>query len=166
MFETLEPFSKEMAKDLLSVFPDWGGYFSIVSNGGENFFSFKIPQPLGAKGGPLEVASLEDEDIIVCYSGSHWHRFSVLGVEHEPEGAAEFVKKIISEELVIVSYLCFGDSLIPDGVFANSLVPAGKIPRANYEYYYATQMSVRSWLGTYDSDFSAPYIASKPTQSL
>ncbi|UXZ59928.1 hypothetical protein NUJ28_10300 [Burkholderia multivorans] len=58
MIELLEPFSRQMAGDLLSAFPTWRSYFSIVADAGENYFNVRVPSLAGSKGGPLEVLEL------------------------------------------------------------------------------------------------------------
>jgi len=163
MIELLEPFSRQMAGDLLSVFPNWRSHFSIVASAGENFFNVRVPSLAGSKGGPLEVSSLYNDEVTVFYATTHRHFFSVLGNADEAGGAVDFIRKILDEQVAVVSYICTGDSTIQDGVFSSVAVPADKIPRANYEYYYTRSMRVRSWRGTYDADFAAPYVRDKPT---
>ncbi|RQQ33572.1 hypothetical protein DF111_14565 [Burkholderia stagnalis] len=162
MIELLEPFSRQMAGDLLSVFPNWRSHFYIVASAGENFFNVQVPALAASKGGPLEVSSLYNGEVTVFYATTHRHFFSVLGNADEAGGAVDFIRKILDEQLAVVSYICTGDSTIRDGVFSSSAVPVDKIPRANYEYYYTTSMRVRSWKGTYDVDFAAPYVRDKP----
>ncbi|HDR9056539.1 TPA: hypothetical protein QDB02_004309 [Burkholderia vietnamiensis] len=162
MIDLLEPFSRQMAEDLLLVFPDWRSHFSIVASAGENFFKVLVPSLEGSDGGPLEVTSLYNEEVTVFYATTHRHFFSMLGNADEADGAVDFIRKILDEQLAVVSYICTGDSTIRDGVFSSSAVSVGKIPRANYEYYYTTSMRVRSWRGTYDADFAAPYVRDKP----
>ncbi|WP_261526565.1 hypothetical protein [Burkholderia multivorans] len=162
MIELLEPFSRQMAGDLLSAFPSWRSYFSIVADAGENYFNVRVPSLAGSKGGPLEVSSLYNDEVTVFYAATHRHFFSVLGNAEEAGGAVEFIRKILDEQLAVVSYICTGDSTIRDGVFSSVAVRADKIPRANYEYYYTTSMRVRSWKGTFDADFAAPYVRDKP----
>lgn len=38
MIETLELYSRQMAEDLFSVFPDWKPFLSVVAEDGINFF--------------------------------------------------------------------------------------------------------------------------------
>jgi hypothetical protein len=163
MIELLEPFSRQMAEDLLSVFPSWTSHLHIVASAGENYFNIRVPSLAAAKGGVLEVSSLYNDEVTVFYATTHRHFFTVLGNASEAGGAIEFLRKILDEQLAVVSYICTGDSTIRDGVFSSVAVPVDKIPRENYEYYYATSMRVRSWKGTYDADFSAPYVRDKPT---
>ncbi|MBR8332109.1 hypothetical protein KDW69_10670 [Burkholderia ambifaria] len=163
MIELLEPFSRQMAEDLLSVFPDWRSHLSIVANAGENYFNVRVPALAASKGGPLEVSSLYNGEVTVFYATTHRHFFSVLGNADEAAGAVEFIRKILDEQLAVVSYICTGDQTIRDGFFSSVAVPADKIPRANYEYYYTTSMRVRSWRGTFDADFAAPYVRDKPS---
>jgi len=165
LIELLEPFSRQMAGDLLSVFPSWRSHFSIIANAGENYFNVRLPSLAGSKGGPLEVSSLYNDEVTVFYASTHRHFFSVLGNAEEASGAVEFIRKILDEQLAVVSYICTGNSTIRDGFFSSVAVPADQIPRANYEYYYATSMRVRSWKGTFDVDFAAPYVRDKPTGS-
>lgn len=162
MTELLEPFSREMAGDLVTAFPNWRNHLSVVSNDGENYFKVQVPSPAGSKGGPLEVYSSDDQEVTVCYAGTHRHFFSVLGDVKEAEGAIEFIRKILDEQRVVVSYIWHGDATLRDGFVSSGSVPVDQIPRANYEYYYTTWMRVRSWKGTYDADFAAPYIKDKP----
>lgn len=163
MIELLEPFSRQMAGDLLSAFPSWRSHFSIVADAGENYFNVRVPSLAGSAGGPLEVSSLYNDEVTVFCAATHRHFFSVLGNAEEAGGAVEFIRKILDEQLAVVSYICTGDSTIRDGIFSSVAVPADKIPRANYEYYYTTSMRVRSWKGTFDADFAAPYVRDKPT---
>ena len=162
MIEALEPYSREMAADLLSEFPEWVSFLSVVTEDGLNFFRVEVPSLPGAKGGPLGITSLYNEEITVHFDSCHRHYASILPSAEEPTGAISFIQQLLSEELAVVSYLCSGDSLIKDGVFFGSAVPVAEIPNANYEYYYANALRVRSWRGTYDSDFPAPYVSSKP----
>ena len=104
-----------------------------------------------------------NQEVTVFYAMTHQHFFSVLGNADEADGAIDLIRKILDEQLAVVSYICIGDSTIRDGVFTSVAVPVSKIPRANYEYYYATSMRVRSWKGTYDADFAAPYVKEGPT---
>lgn len=163
MIELLEPFSRQMAEDILSVFPNWISHFSISADAGENYFKIQVPSPAASKGGPLEVSTLYNDEVTVFYATTHRHFFSALGNADQAGGAIAFIQKILDEHLAVVAYICTGDSTIRDGVFSSDVVPADKIPRANYEYYYTTSMRVRSWKGTYDADFAAPYVKEKPT---
>ncbi|WP_175719510.1 hypothetical protein [Burkholderia anthina] len=162
VIELLEPFSRQMAEDLLSVFPDWRSHFSVVARAGENYFDVRVPPLATSQGGPLEVSSLYNDEVTVFYATTHRHFFSALGNAVEPGGAIEFIQKILDERLAVVSYICTGDAIIRDGVFSSGPVPADRIPSANYEYYYATSMRVRSWRGTFDAEFAAPYVKDKP----
>lgn len=162
MLELLEPFSRQMAEDLFSAFPDWERHLTIVADDGENFFNVQVPAPEGSKGGPLEVSSLYNQEMTVFYGSIHQHFCSVLGNADEPGGAIAVIKKLLNEQLVVVSYICTGDANIKDGVFSSNLVPPSEIPDANYEYYYTTTMRVRSWRGTFDADIAAPYVSSRP----
>jgi hypothetical protein len=162
MIEALEPYSRQMAEELLSVFPEWERFLTVVTEDGLNFLSVEVPPLSSAKNGPLGITSLHNEEITVYYDSCHRHYASILPSEEEPIGAVSFIQQLLDEELVVVSYLCSGDSLIKDGVFTGAAVPAAKIPTANYEYYYANALRVRSWKGTYDNDFPAPYV-SKPS---
>ena len=162
MIEALEPLSRQMAADLLSVFPEWGRFLSVETEDGLNFFRIEVPPPPEAKAGPLGITSLYNEEITVYFDSCHHHYVSILPSAEEPKGAISFIQQLLSEEFVVVSYLCSGDSLIKDGVFSGSAVPVAEIPSANYEYYYANALRVRSWKGTYDSDFPAPYVSTKP----
>lgn len=163
MIEALEPFSRQMAADLFSVFPDWKQFLSAVTEDGLKFFRIEVPPSPGAKNGPLGVTSLYNEEITVYFDSCHRHYASILPSAEEPSGAIAFIQQLLNEELVVVSYLCSGDNLIKDGVFAGAAVPVAEIPDGNYEYYYANALRVRSWKGTYDNDFSAPYVSRKPS---
>ncbi len=161
VIELLEPVSRQMAEDLLSVFPHWSSHLSVVAHAGKNYFNVRVPSPDASTFGFLEVTSLYNDEVTVYYATTHRHFFSVLGNAVEPGGAVEFIQQILDERLVVVSYICTGDSIIRDGVFSSDAVPAEKIPRANYEYYYATSMRVCSWRGTFDAEFAAPYVKDK-----
>jgi len=150
-----------MAEDLLSIFPTWKDHLAIAADAGAHCFKIQVLAPAASQGGPLEIASF-NQDVTVFYATTHRHFFTVLGNADEAGGAIEFIRKIFDEQLVVVSYLCTGDSIIRDGVFASVTVPADRIPRANHEYYYASSMRVRSWKGTFDTDFAAPYARDKP----
>jgi len=163
MIEALEPYSRQMVEDLFSVFPDWERFLSVVTEDGLNFFRVEVPPSTGAKSGPLGITSLYNEEITVYFGSCHRHYASILPSAKEPTGAVSFIQQLLNEELAVVSYLCSGDSLIKDGVSFGSAVPVAEIPNANYEYYYANALRVRSWKGTYDSDLPAPYVSSKPT---
>lgn len=163
MIEALEPYSRRMAEDLFSVFPDWERFLSVVTEDGLNFFRVEVPPLTGARHGPLGVTSLYNDEITVYFDSCHRHYASILPSADEPAGAISFIQQLLNEELAVVSYLCSGDNLIKDGVCFGSAVPVAEIPNANYEYYYANALRVRSWKGTYDSDFPAPYVSSEPT---
>jgi hypothetical protein len=164
MLDALEPYSKQMARDLFSVFPDWERYLSLVAEDGLNFFKVEVPSPNGDTHPSLGVTSLYNDEITVYFDSCHYHYASILTSENEPQGAISFIRQLINEELVVLSYICVGDNLIKDGVCGGSPVPVGEVPTANYEYYYASTMRVRSWKGTYNKEFSAPYVKTKPTQ--
>ncbi len=163
MIEALEPYSRQMAEDLFSVFPEWERFLSVVTEDGRDFFRVEVPPSPGAKGGPLGITSLYNEEITVYFDSCHRHYTSILPSAEEPTGAVPFIRKLLNEELAVVSYLCSGDSLIKDGVFSGAAVAVAEIPNANYEYYYANALRVRSWKGTYDNDIPAPYVSSKPS---
>ena len=162
MIEALESYSRQMAEDLFSVFPDWKQFLSVVAEDGINFFRVEVPPLPGTKNGPLGVTSLYNEEITVYFDSCHRHYTSILPSTEEPSSAIDFIQQLLNEELVVVSYLCSGDNLIKDGVFTGAAVPAAEIPDANHEYYYANALRVRSWKGTYDNDFPAPYVSTKP----
>jgi hypothetical protein len=163
MIEALEPYSRQMAEELFSVFPDWERFLSVVTEDGLSFFRVEVPPSPEAKNGPLGVTSLYNEEITVYFDSCHHHYASILPSAEEPDGAIPFIRQLLNEELAVVSYLCSGDSLIKNGVFSGAAVPVAEIPNANYEYYYANALRVRSWKGTYDSDFPAPYVSSNPS---
>jgi len=163
MIEALEPYSRQMAEDLLSVFPDWDRLLSVVMEDGLNFFRIEVPPLPGAKIGPLSITSLYNEEITVYFDSYHRHYASILPSVDELVGAIPFIQQLLNEKLVVVSYLCSGDSLIKDGAFSGMVVPVAEIPNANYEYYFANALRVRSWKGTYDNEFPAPYVSSKPS---
>lgn len=160
MIEALDPYSRRMAEDLFSVFPEWEQFLSVLADDGINYFRVIVPPLPKAKNGPLCVTSLYE--IIVSYDSDHRHYTSILPSTEEPSGAIDFIRQLLNEELVVVSYLCSGDDLIKDGVFTGGAVPAAEIPDANYEFYYANALRVRSWKGTYDDDFPAPYVSTRP----
>jgi hypothetical protein len=162
MIEVLEPYSRQMAEDLFSVFPDWERFLSFVTEDGLSFFRVEVPPSPGAKSGPLGITSQYNEEITVYFDSCHRHYASILPSAEEPAGAVSFIRQLLNEELAVVSYLCSGDSLIKNGVFSGSALPVAEIPNANYEYYYANALRVRSWKGSYDSDFPAPYVSSRP----
>ncbi|WP_414440121.1 hypothetical protein [Burkholderia sp. 22PA0106] len=162
MIELLEPFSRQMAEDLLSVFPNWREHISFISESGENRLKIQVPPPVGSNGDSLEIYVLDDQDVMVCYASTHGHFFSVLGTEDDPHGAIEFIREILDERRAVVSYIWLGDAATPNGFVASGSVPVGRIPSANHEYYYTTLIRVRSWKGTYDAEFDAPYIKDKP----
>jgi hypothetical protein len=162
MIELLEPFSRQMAEDLFSVFPSWTDHLSVISEAGENYLKVLVPAPAESKGGPLEVYSSDDQEVTVCYAGTHGHFLSVLGDAQGTDGAIGFIRKIVDEQCVVVSYIWLGDATVQAGFISSGSVPADKIPRANYKYYYTTSMRVRSWRGNYDAEFAAPYIKNKP----
>lgn len=164
MIQALEPYSRQMLEDLFFVFPEWKSFLSVVTEDGLNFFLIEIPPFPGAKAGPLGITSLHNEEITVSFDSCHHHYASVLPSPQEPTGAVTFIQQLLNEELAIVSYLCSGDDLIKDGVFSGSAVPVAEIPNTNYEYYYANALRIRSWKGTYDNDFSAPYVSNKPNR--
>ncbi|MEK6423216.1 MAG: hypothetical protein V4801_26805 [Burkholderia gladioli] len=165
MIELLEPFSRQMAEDLFSAFPTWKDHLSIVTDEGDRHFSIHVPPPAASKNGPIEIYSSANQEVTVCYAGTHAHFFSVLGNVQEARGAIEFLRDILDEQRVVVSYIWEGDATMPNGFVSTGSVPANKIPRANYEYFYTTSIRVRSWKGTYDADFAAPYIKDRPTGS-
>ncbi|MBN8284998.1 hypothetical protein [Zoogloea sp.] len=162
MIEALESYSRQMAEDLFSVFPDWEHFLTVVAEDGLNFFRVEVPPSPGGKNGPLGITSLYNEEITVYFGSCHRHYASILPSAEESAGAISFIQQLLSEERVVVSYLCSGDNVIKDGVFSGSAVLVSEIPDANYEYYYANALRVRSWKGTYDNDFPAPYVSSKP----
>ncbi|VVU48743.1 MULTISPECIES: hypothetical protein [Burkholderia] len=135
---------------------------SVVARADQNYFNVRVPSLATSKGGPLEVSSLYNDEVTVFYATTHRHFFSALGNAVEPGGAIEFIQKILDERLAVVSSICTGDAIIRDGVFSSGAVPVDTIPSANYEYYYATSMRVRSWRGTFDTEFAAPYVKGKP----
>lgn len=162
MIETLEPYSRQMAEDLLSAYPDWDHLLTVVTEDGFNFFRVEVPPLPGVKISPRGITSLYSEEITIYFDSYHCHYASILPSVDEPVGAIPLIQQLLNEELVVVSYLCSGDSLIKDGVFSGMLVPVAEIPSKNYEYYYANALRIRSWKGTYDNEFPAPYISSKP----
>ena len=161
MTDALEPYSRQMAKDLFSVFPDWKQFLSVVTEDDLNFFRVEVPPPLGGSNGTLGITLLYNEEITVYFDSCHRHYATILSSAEESTGAISFIQQLFNEELAVVSYLCSGDNLIKDGVFSGVAVPVAEIPNANYEYPYANAMRVRSWKGTYDSDFPAPYVSNK-----
>ena len=151
-----------MADELFSVFPEWRPLLSVISEDDLNFFCVEVPPLPGAKNGPLGITSQYNEELTVYFDSCHRHYATILPTAEEPTGAVSFIHQLLNEELAVVSYLCSGDSLIKDGVFSGGAVPVSEIPNANYEYYYATAIRVRSWKGTYDNDFPALYVSNKP----
>ncbi|MBN3723170.1 hypothetical protein [Burkholderia sp. Ac-20379] len=45
MIELLEPFSRRMAEDLLSVFPNWRGHLSGFVESGAHYLKIQVPPP-------------------------------------------------------------------------------------------------------------------------
>lgn len=162
MIDALEPYSRQMARELFSVFPDWARFLRVVTEDRLNFFCVEVPPLPAAKNGPLGITSQYNDEITVYFDSCHRHYATILPSPDEPVGAISFIQQLLNEELAVVSYLCSGDSLIKDGVFSGDAIPVAEIPNANYEYYYANAMRVRSWKGTYDREFTAPYVRNKP----
>ena len=57
MIDALEPYSRQMARDLFSVFPDWERFLSVVTEDDFNYFCVEVPALPGAKNGPLGITS-------------------------------------------------------------------------------------------------------------
>ncbi|WP_206125969.1 hypothetical protein [Burkholderia sp. Ac-20379] len=104
----------------------------------------------------------DEQDVMVCYASTHGHFSSVSGTADEPGGAIRFIREILDEQRALVSYIWLGDPAMPQGFVADRWYPADRIPAANHEYPYTTSMRVRSWKGTYDTTFDAPYIRDTP----
>ena len=99
MIEALEPYSRQMAEDLFSVFPDWKQFLSVVAEDGINFFRVEVPPLPGAKNGPLGVTSLYNEESTVYFDSCHRHYTSILPSTEEPSSAIAFIQQLLNEEL-------------------------------------------------------------------
>jgi hypothetical protein len=162
MIELLEPFSRQVLTELLTVFPTWRAYCSTFSENQRSYLKVEVPPPEGASAGPIEIFTSDDEDLRVHFGSSHWHFSSILDGDSKATGAVGRLREILDEEYVLVTYILPAGETLKDGFSASTFVRADWIPRANYEYFYTTLMRVRSWKGTYDADFPAPYVKDKP----
>ncbi len=160
---SLKPFSRRMAEDLLTHFPGWIAHLAIASEADGPDFLIRIPPPQASRGGALEIYCVEDdEEVTVCYAGTHGHYGSVLGTREDPVAALAPIRDILDERRAVVSYILPPNADMPHGFVASGPVAADRIPGANYEYYYTTSIRVRSWRGTHDAEFHAPYVKDRP----
>lgn len=154
----LDPWSRQMATDLLTLFPAWQAHLHIVADAEDSGFTFDIPPPAGARGGSLQITSRVHDDITVIYADYHQHFDEVMDSGSGCTAALGFIQSLLTEKTAIVSWICQGDALIRDGVFASHCLPVAKLPQVNEEYPYASMLRIRSWAGAYDAEFAAPYV--------
>jgi hypothetical protein len=162
MKELLDAYSRQVATELFDEYPAWERFLEIEAEGEENSFRVVIQSPNKVHAGELEVTTKYNNEITVFFYGYHAHFTSLRPSAEERGDALRLIRSFLTEELVMVEYGYFGIELIPDGWKGSTLVPPSNVPDANYEHHYASKIRVLSWQGTYDQEFDAPYLKSRP----
>lgn len=161
MTHTLEPYSRQMVEELFIEFPEWKPFLSVIPENGLNFFRIEVPSWPKTNNSPLGITSQYNGEITVYFDTCHHHYTAMQPSKADPTGALAFIRQILHEEVAVVSYIYIGVELIADGAHHGAFVPIDQIPTANHEYPYAIALRVRSWKGTYNNEFPAPYLSNK-----
>lgn len=146
-----------MSLALLKNFPEWANFLQILPSEEGFFFVINVDAPNKKNKLSLTITTEFNEELTVIFASHHWH-FESVENKNVHDGIVHLIHQILNEKLVIVSYLCNNDEIIRDGIFASIAIPSDSLPKENREYFYASSMQIRSWVGTFDSDFLAPYI--------
>lgn len=138
----MDDFSKKIESRFKEEFPEWVKYCSTVSPNGEPFLVIKIPRPNDIGKPDLELETCNDE-VTVFFGPYHIH-CDDFGDNDAYDDALLFVKQIVSEQSVIVSYWH------KDSWCGSNLVKVVDIPKDNSEYPYADTIKIYSWTGKQD----------------
>ena len=142
-FETLEPFSRNVADEILSAFPAWRALAAAVSSDGEDVLRIVVPSPVANVDHPLTIDT-SDHEITVSYDYHHGH-YDTFRDSGSREGAASFLAPLLNEEMAVASFWN-GEKWCGSTQFriGEPEDPIGMLS--------ASRIRVRSWRGTYDKD--------------
>lgn len=143
MFESLNEFSKKVARQILHEFPDWREFYSLEGESGSKYFLLQINPPTGSSEFPLSIDTSNDE-VTVAYDHYHAHYFDFIS--QDGNDAFSFIKKLLSDDTAIASYW-------RDDIWcASYMVSVGCLPSNNDEQPYANLIKIRSWSGLSNKD--------------
>jgi hypothetical protein len=159
MNQQLNAYSKQVALELFAEYPEWESLFESKSNTGSGYFRLVVPSPNRAHLGELGLTTEYNDEVTIHFHNYHAHFESLRPSQTEKGDALGLIRKLVTEELVLVEYGYFGVDFIEDGWQGSQLVAPTGIPTGNFEYYYSSKIRVVSWRGTYDREWDAPYLS-------
>ncbi len=162
MNDQLDAYSRQVATELFAEYPEWEKLLEVDVKGDQAFFKVVVQSPNKINSGELGITTEYNNEITIYFFGYHAHFISLRPSAAERGDALRLIRDFMDEELVLAKYGTFGIELISDGWRAGTLVHPSNVPDKNYEFYYASQIRVLSWRGTYDREFDAPYQTSRP----
>lgn len=142
--ERLEPFSKECAQAIFSVFPEWKPFATEELRREEYVLRIDVPCPHGQQNCALTIGTWNGE-ITVYFNEFHSH-FNSFSEGDKWDQALPFINDLIGEQTAIASYWQNDKHLGSSCFKVDAPDPgASSFKRAN-------QVRVRSWRGTYNRD--------------
>ncbi|MES2343565.1 MAG: hypothetical protein V4597_17990 [Pseudomonadota bacterium] len=141
----LDEMSKDFATALFEYRPDWRQYAKLGQAIGEPecWLDVLAPSPTGE----ILLVTTEGDEITVAFGGHHQHFTWSSHPDEISEDPIGFIDAIVTEKIFAASAR---DASRGHGAWP--MRPGESLPRADYALGGATEISVRSWLGTYDLD--------------
>ncbi|MBV2124991.1 MAG: hypothetical protein KUF75_07565 [Candidatus Thiodiazotropha sp. (ex Ctena orbiculata)] len=145
MDKELSQYSKEMAAQILAMYPEWKDVADTEEYNGETYFNLVITPPSNNVKAPLRIYTYGDE-ITVSFDSYHGHFFDL---ENNDGGDAKtLIDQIISDNSAVISY--WRD----DEWCGSMLLDYSEVPTSNEEYPYANRIKIRTWSGKLDKDIT------------
>lgn len=142
MHENLTEFSKNVSNQFFEYFPQLKEFTIVPEENDEGAFSIKIIPPFNVVEHPLSIDTF-GEEVTVAFDAYHAH-FNEFKEECEYGDAFTFIKNIVSEQFVVVSFWR------NDQWCGSSLLESCNFPSGNESYPYANLIKIRSWSGKLD----------------
>ncbi|MCG8052446.1 MAG: hypothetical protein JAZ15_14680 [Candidatus Thiodiazotropha endolucinida] len=145
MEKELSQYSREMAAQILEVYPEWQDVADIDTYNGETYFNLEITPPSNNVKAPLRIYTYGDE-ITVSFDSYHGHFYDLVNIDGGD--AKTLIDQIISDNSTVVSYWW------DDEWCGSMLLDSSDVPINNEEYPYANRIRIRTWSGRLDKDIT------------
>ena len=141
----LDEMSKDFGAALFRYCPEWRAFAKMDRAEGETDFWLDVHAP--SPTGEILLVTTEGEEVTVAFGGHHQHFTWSSDLAEKSEDPIGFIDAIVTEKIYAASArdLSRGHGAWP-------MRPGEDLPRADYALGGATDISARSWLGTYDLD--------------
>lgn len=150
MLDGLNEFSQRFCETLFSCFPEFRDHAKIDESQDVDPGTLVVEVPCANDKVDLGLwISTENTEVTIGFDSYHGHFGSWTGASEKESfrDAIEFVRKILHEEALAVAWF---ENDKPLG--ETWIAPGSEVNPGSQWNSHATNVRVRSWLGTYDED--------------